>query len=213
MRIFLVLTFGAAIGLAAGCTQTPSPPVAPPPAAARVQPPDWFHQQVVAARAARRAYQPSTDTLGAQRAYDNVMTAACTRAASADLVNTLSDATRSCTRRSISRPPIPAWAGATTRPYRPNAMIDCTTSAHVDLRLFVLRRDHAGACGHEQHLIAVMGVPARGAALAEVDHAAIIVCRFTGLDEWSDGSAQPGRSIPRCAPRRLPPERLVCPLA
>jgi hypothetical protein len=33
--------------------------------------------------------------------------------------------------------------------------------------LFVLRRDHAGACGHDQHLIAVMGARARGAALAE----------------------------------------------
>jgi hypothetical protein len=83
MRVFILLTIGAAIGLANGCSQTPLPPVAPPPAAARVQPPDWFHQQVVAARAARRAYQPSIDTVGAQRAYDDVMTAACTRAASA----------------------------------------------------------------------------------------------------------------------------------
>jgi hypothetical protein len=83
MRIFLVLTICAAAGLAAGCTQRPLPPAAPPPAAARVQPPDWFHQQILAARAARRAHQPTTDTVGAQRAYDDVMTAACTRAASA----------------------------------------------------------------------------------------------------------------------------------
>jgi hypothetical protein len=83
MRIILVLTLGAAIGLAVGCTQRPLPPAAPRHAAARLQPPDWFHQQVVAARAARRAHQPKADTAGAQRAYDEVMTAACTRAASA----------------------------------------------------------------------------------------------------------------------------------
>jgi hypothetical protein len=68
----------------AGCDQRPtSPPTTPPRATAHVQPPDWFHQQVIAAREARRAYQPSTDTVGAQRVYDDVMTAACTRAASA----------------------------------------------------------------------------------------------------------------------------------
>lgn len=83
MRIILVLTIGIAIGLATGCSQRPLPPAAPPPAASRVQPPDWFHQQVLKARAARRAHQPSGDTAGAQRAYDDVMTSACTRAASA----------------------------------------------------------------------------------------------------------------------------------
>ena len=68
----------------AGCVQHPPlPPTTPPRTTAHVQSPGWFHQQVVAARAARRAYQPSSDTAGAQRAYDDVMTAACTRAASA----------------------------------------------------------------------------------------------------------------------------------
>jgi hypothetical protein len=82
MRIILVLTFGAALGLAAGCAQRSLPPAAPPHVAARVQPPDWFHQQLVAARAARRAYQPQANTAGAQKAYDDVMRTAstpCTR--------------------------------------------------------------------------------------------------------------------------------------
>jgi hypothetical protein len=81
MRITLVLTIGAAIGLASGCSQRPLPPAAPQHAAARVQPPDWFHQQLAAARAARRAHQPQADTAGAQKAYDDVMRTACTRAA------------------------------------------------------------------------------------------------------------------------------------
>jgi hypothetical protein len=82
MRIILVLTIGAAIVLAAGCAQRPAlPPAAPPRAAARVQPPDWFHQQVAAARAARRDHRPQTDTVGAQKAYDDVMRTACTQAA------------------------------------------------------------------------------------------------------------------------------------
>jgi hypothetical protein len=72
------------ITMLAGCAQRPTlPPATPPPAAAHIQPPDWFHQQIVAARAARRAHQPKADTAGAQRAYDDLMTAACTRAASA----------------------------------------------------------------------------------------------------------------------------------
>jgi hypothetical protein len=78
----VALAIGMFTMLSGGCIQTPTlPPIAPPHAAARVQPPDWFHQQVVAARAARRAHQPKADTAGAQRAYDDVMTTACTRAA------------------------------------------------------------------------------------------------------------------------------------
>jgi hypothetical protein len=46
-----------------------------------VQPPDWFHQKLAAARAARRAHQPQADTVGAQKAYDDVMRTACTQAA------------------------------------------------------------------------------------------------------------------------------------
>jgi hypothetical protein len=82
MRIILVLTIGAAIVLAAGCAQRSAvPPAAPPRATIRVQPPDWFHQQLAAARAARRDHQPQADTVGAQRAYDDVMRTACIRAA------------------------------------------------------------------------------------------------------------------------------------
>jgi hypothetical protein len=73
-----VLAIGAAVGLVAGCAQKPA---APPHAATRVQPPDWFHQQLAAARAARRDHQPQTDTVGAQRAYDDVLRSACTQAA------------------------------------------------------------------------------------------------------------------------------------
>ena len=71
----------AAVELVAGCAQRPLPPAAPPHAAKRVQPPDWFHQQLAAARAARRAHQPQTDTVGAQKAYGDVLRNACTQAA------------------------------------------------------------------------------------------------------------------------------------
>jgi hypothetical protein len=75
-----VLAIGAAVELVARCAQRPAlPPAAPPHA--RVQPPDWFHQQLAAARAARRPHQPQTDTVGAQRAYDDVLRTACTQAA------------------------------------------------------------------------------------------------------------------------------------
>jgi hypothetical protein len=83
-RARAVAALAIVIVMLVGCDQRATLPLAPPPrAAAHVQPPDWFHQQVVAARAARRAHQPKADTAGAQRAYDDVMTAACTRAASA----------------------------------------------------------------------------------------------------------------------------------
>ena len=82
MRINLVLAIGAAIDLVAGCAQRPAlPPPAPPRAVTHAQPPDWFHQQLAAARAARRTYQPQTDTVGAQKAYDDVLRTACTQAA------------------------------------------------------------------------------------------------------------------------------------
>jgi hypothetical protein len=82
MRITLVLAIGAAIDLVAGCAQRPAlPPAAPPHAATRVQPPDWFHQQLAAARAARLAHQPQADTVGAQKAYDDVLRTACAQAA------------------------------------------------------------------------------------------------------------------------------------
>lgn len=72
----VTLAVGALIMVVAGCAERP----ALPPAAAHVQPPDWFHQQLATARAAKRAYRPKDDTAGAQMAYDDVMRTACTRA-------------------------------------------------------------------------------------------------------------------------------------
>jgi hypothetical protein len=82
MKTLLAASVGAALLLGAGCAQRPaSPPLTPPRAAVRAQPPDWFDQQVVVARAERRAHQPKTDKVGAQLAYDEVMRKACTGAA------------------------------------------------------------------------------------------------------------------------------------
>jgi hypothetical protein len=81
MRIILAWTTSVVITLVAGCAQEPAPPAAQPRAVAHVRPPDWFHQQLAAARAARRNHQPQADTVGAQKAYDEVMRTACTQAA------------------------------------------------------------------------------------------------------------------------------------
>ncbi len=82
MRVILAWTTGVVIALVGGCVQEPAaPPAAPPRAVAHVRPPDWFHQQLAAARAARRNHQPQADTVGAQKAYDEVMRTACTQAA------------------------------------------------------------------------------------------------------------------------------------
>ena len=67
-----------------GCAHQPTPSSGPSRPVVRVQPPDWFHQQVAAARAAKQAHQPKTDTAGAQAAYDSVLRTACTRAAVAE---------------------------------------------------------------------------------------------------------------------------------
>jgi hypothetical protein len=53
--------------------------------------------------------------------------------------------------------------------------------ADVDLALFMLVCDHAGARGHDQHLVAVMRMPSRGATLAEIHHAAVIIRRVPGV--------------------------------
>lgn len=55
------------------------------------------------------------------------------------------------------------------------AGLDVHDIADIDLFLLVLGCHHAGPRDHDQDLIAVMRVPARGAALAEVHHAAIVV--------------------------------------
>src|SRR5271167_2376354 len=55
------------------------------------------------------------------------------------------------------------------------AGLDVHDIADIDLlRLPALGRHHAGARGHDQNLIAGVGMPSRGAALAEVHHAAVI---------------------------------------
>src|SRR5215469_16954354 len=61
--------------------------------------------------------------------------------------------------------------------------------ADIDLTLFALVRHHARARRHDQYLVAIMRMPARRAALAEVYDAAIVVRRVSGLD---DGLARPG---------------------
>ena len=45
--------------------------------------------------------------------------------------------------------------------------LDMHDIADIDLALLVLVRHHAGARGHDQHLVAVMRMPSRGAPLAE----------------------------------------------
>lgn len=58
--------------------------------------------------------------------------------------------------------------------------LDVHDITDIDLSLFMLRCHHAGARGHDQHLVTVMGMPSRGAALAEVDHAAVILADSPG---------------------------------
>ena len=63
------------------------------------------------------------------------------------------------------------------------AGLDMHDIAHVDLALFMLVCDYTGARGHDQHLVAVMRMPSRGATLAEVHHAAIIIRGVPGLND------------------------------
>src|SRR5438046_9331314 len=72
--------------------------------------------------------------------------------------------------------------------------LDVHDITHIDLTLLALVCHHAGARGHDQHLVAVMGVPSRGATLAEVHHAAVIIRGVPGLN---DSLTRPGnRSSP-----------------
>src|SRR6266404_4039620 len=61
--------------------------------------------------------------------------------------------------------------------------LDVHDITHIDLTLLPLVCHHAGARGHDQHLVAVMGVPSRGATLAEVHDAAVVVRRVPWLDD------------------------------
>ena len=67
--------------------------------------------------------------------------------------------------------------------------LDMHDIAHIDLSLLTLRGHYAGARGHDQYLVAVMCVPSRRAALAEVHDAAVVVRGLAGLD---DRLARPG---------------------
>jgi len=61
--------------------------------------------------------------------------------------------------------------------------LDMHDITHINLTLFMLRCHHAGAGGNDQHLVAVMRMPSRGATLAEVHHTAVIVCGVPRLDD------------------------------
>src|SRR6516165_6154108 len=65
--------------------------------------------------------------------------------------------------------------------------LDMRDIADIDLAPFVLGCHDAGARGHDQHLVAIVGMPSSGATLAEVHHAAVIVCGIPGLDDGLTG--------------------------
>src|SRR6266481_4577871 len=65
----------------------------------------------------------------------------------------------------------------------PFAGLDMHDVAHIYLALFMLRRHYAGARGHDQDLVAGMRMPTRGATLADVHHAAVIVRRVPRLND------------------------------
>src|ERR1700731_257955 len=61
--------------------------------------------------------------------------------------------------------------------------LDMHDITHVDLTLLVLVCHHAGARGHDQHLVTVMRMPTCGATLAEVHHATVIIRGVPGLND------------------------------
>src|SRR5215471_15319782 len=64
------------------------------------------------------------------------------------------------------------------------AGLDVNDVADIDcLRRAAFDRDHAGAGDDDQNLIAGMGVPAGSAALAEIDHTAVVIVGVAGLDD------------------------------
>src|SRR5229473_3898124 len=69
------------------------------------------------------------------------------------------------------------------------AGLDVHDIADIDLALVMLGCDHSRARGHDQDLVAGMGMPAGGAALAEVHHAAVVV---RGIPRLDDGLTRPG---------------------
>lgn len=83
VSVRLIAAFVVAMS-GAGCSlfaPRPAPLPARPIAARPAAQPDWFQQQLVAARQARVTHLPKSDTAGAQAAYDGVVRAACVRVA------------------------------------------------------------------------------------------------------------------------------------
>src|SRR5262245_13283692 len=78
------------------------------------------------------------------------------------------------------------------------ASLDVRHVADVDFALLMLRRHDAGTRSHDQDLIAIVNMPSRVAALAEVHHGAVVVLGVAGLD---DGLASSGY---RARPARGP---------
>jgi hypothetical protein len=74
----------------------------------------------------------------------------------------------------------PIGLGAMPMPFTGLDMHDIT---HINLTLFLFRRHHPRALGHDQNLVAVMCMPSRGATLAEVHHAAVIVRGLPWLND------------------------------
>src|SRR5580704_11089303 len=63
----------------------------------------------------------------------------------------------------------------------PLAGLDVDDVADIDLlRCPTLDRNHPRTRGDDEDLVAIVDVPAGGAALAEIDDAAIVVRRFAG---------------------------------
>src|SRR6516164_6071845 len=85
------------------------------------------------------------------------------------------------------------------------AGLDMHDIAHIDLSLLMLRGHHAGARGYDQYLVAVMRVPSRRAALAEVHNTAVVVRGLAGLDDRRVGREHPAIGQP--SPRQRPTDR------
>jgi len=78
--------------------------------------------------------------------------------------------------------------------------LDVNDITDINFAPFMLGGNRAGTGGYDQHLVAVMGMPSRGAALAEVHDAAVIVGRVSRVN---DRLARPGNRA--CVPFRSAP--------
>ena len=81
------------------------------------------------------------------------------------------------------------------------AGLDMRDVADIDLALFALVGDHAGAGHDDQQLVAIMRVPAGRAALAEIDDAAIVIRQFPDSRMvWRERDTGPVQPSIRSAP-------------